>query len=160
MMYAKMVGSNGRVIAIEPSPGRAKILRKNILINRLKNVTVIEGALWSHPGETEFEFYGEGAPGFKLGDTVNQTKVRTYTIDQITSSLNIDRIDFLKMDIEGSECEALKDVVIPITGMGIETHVVNGENTMHPLNRILKGRNYSVRIWHRRDGLHILTAWL
>lgn len=160
IMYAKTVGTNGRVVAIEPSPERAKILNKNILINRLKNVTVIEGALWSSAGETEFEFYGLGAPGLKLGGTTHRTKVTTYTIDQIASSLNITKIDFLKMDIEGSECEALRDVITPIESMGVETHTIGGKNTVESLKKILTKREYSLAVHQRRDGLHILTAHL
>ncbi len=159
LLYAKSVGQKGRVIAIEASPERAAILRRNLAINHLDNVTVIVGALWNKIGEIELEFYAED--GLKVAEeSRNKTRVKTYTLDQIAQEFSLKAINFLKMDIEGSEYEVLKDTQVPIKGMGMETHTVNEVNTAYPIRKLLTERRYSVRIWERKDGLHILNAWL
>jgi FkbM family methyltransferase len=161
LMYSAMVGREGRVISVEPSPIRAAMLKRNVELNRLGNVTVVVGALWSSPGTIELEFYSPEIPGFKMTESGPlKATVKTHTIDQIASELGIDQIDFLKMDIEGGEYEVLKNTSIRIKAMGMETHIVNGENTVHPIMKLLRERGYSSYVQWRSGGLHILNALL
>jgi FkbM family methyltransferase len=46
LLSSRAVGWRGRVIAVEPDPTNAALLRENIRRNRLRNVTVIEAAAW------------------------------------------------------------------------------------------------------------------
>jgi FkbM family methyltransferase len=46
LLSARAVGSHGRVIAVEPDPDNAALLRENIRRNRLSNVTVVEAVAW------------------------------------------------------------------------------------------------------------------
>lgn len=45
IMEAKMTGPTGTVIGVEPSPANVDLLRKNIALNGLDNVTVLGGAV-------------------------------------------------------------------------------------------------------------------
>ena len=49
ILLSRWVGSSGRVIAVEPMPENVAILRRNIELNRLTNVTVIEKVVSSSP---------------------------------------------------------------------------------------------------------------
>src|SRR5919109_556910 len=46
LLSARAVGWRGRVIAVEPDPDNAALLRENIRRNRLHNVTVVQAAAW------------------------------------------------------------------------------------------------------------------
>lgn len=47
VMASYLVGESGRIIAVEPDPENLATLKKNIEINSLKNVEVVEKALFS-----------------------------------------------------------------------------------------------------------------
>ena len=99
---------NATIIAIEPESTNFKMLKKNTA--PYSNITAIRAALWKHNGEINLvdpdaRDYGyqtletpEIAPGYK-----GREIVPAMTLDRIMADLNIQRVDILKMDIEGSE---------------------------------------------------------
>jgi FkbM family methyltransferase len=107
------VGDEGRIIAVEPEPQNYACLLKNIAANRLHNVIPIRKMLWSRMEQLDLclsryfaahsaycdEFYNP------TGDTI---RVEADTLDNILEALGVHAVDFIKMDIEGSEIEALK----------------------------------------------------
>jgi FkbM family methyltransferase len=107
------LGRDGKIIAIEPEPRNYACLRKNVETNRLQNVIPIQRMLWSRKQQMSLflssnsashsvycdEFYG------LTGESIG---VEAEALDDILESLHIQAVDFIKMDIEGSEIEALK----------------------------------------------------
>jgi FkbM family methyltransferase len=53
VMASKLVGSRGRIVAIEPNSESAKRLERNIALNRLNNVTVYHAAVTGAPGNVK-----------------------------------------------------------------------------------------------------------
>src|SRR6266436_706615 len=51
LLASVLVGHTGRVVAFEPSPRNLAYLRRHLAMNRLNNVTVVEGAVYDHDGE-------------------------------------------------------------------------------------------------------------
>ena len=107
---AKIVGDEGRVIAIEPEPDNFALLLKNIRANELENVIPIQKGVWSKKDKLKLHlskypechsFYGTNNPNRLM-------VVEVDTLDNILRELGIKGVDFIKMDIEGSEIEALK----------------------------------------------------
>ena len=118
---AKIVGKEGLIIAIEPDSRNTRILKKNLSLNGCNNVTIINKAVWSTCGEIDYKKYAWSAVSavatlrpddiVEFGGkqtVVNVVKVPTTTIDDIVSDLGLNRLDLIKMDIEGSEIEAIK----------------------------------------------------
>jgi FkbM family methyltransferase len=107
------VGEEGRIIAIEPEPRNYACLRKNIEANRLNNVTAIQKMLWSRAQQLDLILSGNSASHSAYcdafyGSTGKSIPVEAETLDRILEDLGIRSVDFIKMDIEGSEIEALK----------------------------------------------------
>jgi FkbM family methyltransferase len=107
------LGEEGRIIAIEPEPRNFACLRKNIETNNLKNVAAIQKALWSQKQRLSIFISGNAAAHSVYHDafyssTSNSISVEADTLDDILQELDITSVDFIKMDIEGSEIEALK----------------------------------------------------
>ena len=107
---AKMLGSSGEVIAIEPEPNNIIILKKNIKLNDLRNVTVINKACFSKTGKMKLyldEFGGSGTHSL-IKKQSKKINVETDTLDNILKNLKIKNVDLIKIDVEGAETDVLK----------------------------------------------------
>ncbi len=108
LQLARLVGDNGKVFAIEPVPDTAKLLRKNLDANGYHNVSVHEVALGAEAGKLKLYLSHQSEwASFKskeLPDTY--IDVPLYTLDTLFGQEG--RIDYIKMDIEGYEIEAIK----------------------------------------------------
>lgn len=108
---AAAVGPSGRVIAIEAAPFLANSVRENVRLNQIKTVTVITAAAGDVAGDATLILprgghFGEFTLGNVSGDETFTVSVRR--IDDLLARCGIGNVDFIKMDIEGSEYRALK----------------------------------------------------
>ncbi|AUC96458.1 hypothetical protein QU42_31575 [Bradyrhizobium sp. UASWS1016] len=108
---ATAVGSSGNVIAIEAAPPHAQTIRDAAALNRLQNIEVVPAAVGSSEGAAiltlpEKGNYGMYTLGSVAGERSFQVPVRR--IDDIVAGR---RVDFIKIDIEGSEYQALLGAV-------------------------------------------------
>jgi FkbM family methyltransferase len=95
------------VIAIEPEPRNLACLRRNV--GSLQNVKIVNKAAWNCRGVLELHL--DPLPsGHSLifSKSKESVKVQADTLDNIISDLGIKKVDFIKMDIEGAELEALE----------------------------------------------------
>lgn len=153
---AKLVGDEGRVIAIEPELNNLRLLQRNIEANKLRNVVIIPKGVWSGRGklrlnvswnQTGHSFYQDDCYGTK--GTNDFEEVEVDSIDNILSELGIERVDFIKMDIEGAEIEALKGMNETLRDnnakLAIEVaHIVDGKSTDKVIVPQLKERGFEV----------------
>jgi len=112
---AKMIGQEGLVIAIEPNPLSYELLKKNLELNKITNVKMINRALYSSEGKIAFVCKSAGASSSYVYDIrkvlENDGKmifVEALTLDQVINLFGLKHIDWLKIDAEGSEVEILK----------------------------------------------------
>lgn len=105
--------TNGKVISFEPMSKMVELLEENISLNHFKNVQVCPFGL-SNKNDIamvhEVDDQHEGLGTFFLGDRKSKTAtgVELRTLDGVWDTLEINRLDFIKMDIEGSEFYALQ----------------------------------------------------
>lgn len=112
VIMAQATGPSGRVVSFEMMPDTASILRENVILNCLTNVTVIEAALSDRVGDTVTASVTEGMFGQasiaveqKLIGTTRRVDVQTTTLD--VSTQDLPAIALLKIDLEGAEVKAL-----------------------------------------------------
>ncbi len=104
----KIVGPSGRVISLEPEPINRKQLEANLKLNDVANCRVISLAAWSKTGE-ELGWYTEKSPDCcRIDEAGHSASVKTTTVDDLVNDLKLERLDWIKMDIEGAEIEALE----------------------------------------------------
>ncbi|MBV6434533.1 MAG: hypothetical protein IANPNBLG_04786 [Bryobacteraceae bacterium] len=101
-----------KAILVEPDPVNVECIRRNFAkeIAEGKVIVVPEGA-WSSRATLEFStgVANSGTGSFVLHEKGGAAiKVPVRPLDEILAQLGVDRIDYLKMDIEGAEREALK----------------------------------------------------
>jgi len=106
---AKAVGSEGRVIAIEPHPENFKTLIKNVRLNKLENVVALNIACWGDNQNLKL-FVGDttGHHGLKKNYGFGAISVTAKTLDTILREFKVKRVDFVKIDVEGSELEVFE----------------------------------------------------
>lgn len=162
--YSSIVGRTGRVIAIEPDYRCLGTLLKNTFDNRA-NIEVIPFGLWSSSTKLDFHYNpGWGMSTFLIPPewqgTPYYSPVSTDVkdFDCLLNELNIEHIDFIKMDIEGSEIEALRGMtktLVLTDALAIASYhkVMNGgKKTFSYVEKLLKDANFDVKIERGFDG--------
>ena len=114
---ARAVGGAGRVHAFEPSAESARRLRRSLELNGRENVTVNEAALAAEAGTRVLYGYGPGTASWSTlaprqipgtAEAARQAEVAAETLDDYAERTGIERIDVLKIDVEGGELDVLR----------------------------------------------------
>jgi len=100
---AKEVGKRGKVYTFEPVLENFEVLERNLTINGLKNVKALQLAVSDRVGRTDF--YGSS---IVPREDAQKTSVRTTNLDTFSNKENLERVDLINMDCDGSELSALK----------------------------------------------------
>jgi FkbM family methyltransferase len=109
----RMLRGGGRVLAIEPNPQMANRLRENIRLNGFRSIAVKQAAIGAVRGRAGRADTGadHGSVGFGALDGTGQPfagdGVEMLPLHDLLAEQGINRIDVLKIDIEGYEPEAL-----------------------------------------------------
>jgi len=117
LLAAKKVGAAGKVVAIEPNPQTCAELLWNRRANRLERVIeVVHLAVSETPGLVYFET----PPAANLGGSrqlradadasVERYVVASASMVQIVDRLGLQKIDVMKIDVEGAEPSVLASV--------------------------------------------------
>lgn len=111
LLFANQVKESGKVYSFEFIPGNLNIVYKNINLNpNLKNqVKIIEKPLWNESDKRMY--YMDRGPASKVSlDEFEgyENTVSTIAIDDFVEKEKLEKVDLIKMDIEGAEQYALK----------------------------------------------------
>ncbi len=112
---ARSVGAAGRVIAIEPAPRSAAALEATLAANALRQAEIFRCAIGDHDGQTEFAVpvvtsartdtgrarIGPGCTGYEA------LRVPLRRLESLAAELTLDRLDLIKIDVEGHERQVL-----------------------------------------------------
>ena len=112
ILAARKAGIDGKVYAIEPAPENFKILKRNIELNRLKNVILVNKAVGDINANASFFFAHPNDVRASLFPTLRPNEysvsVECITVDELLIG---ETVDVVKMDIEGGEPLALKGMM-------------------------------------------------
>ena len=118
---------NANVIAIEPEPSNFALLERNVRLNGLSNVALVAMAMTRRAGSLRLSV----APASNTGTSRvrsdrddrsigasqdGEVSVLGNTLDNLVQKLRLQRIDWLKIDVEGHEAVVLEggDVALRI----------------------------------------------
>ena len=111
LYFAHKSGMRGKVASFEFLPINLSVFRRNLQLNPglASRINVYENPVYSQ-GEQDLFVLSNGPGTRVVRDTADPSafKVQTLKIDDLVASGDFPRIDFIKMDIEGAELEALK----------------------------------------------------
>ncbi|MDW8083036.1 MAG: FkbM family methyltransferase [Sulfolobales archaeon] len=136
-----------RVYAVEPNPDSYELLKKNVQINNLQNkISTYNVAMCESEGYVDFIInerpdwsYVKSLPQAKItlrSRDRNVMKIRCVTIDDFCKHEDVDKLSYIRMDVEGYELNILRG------GKSILNNVERLFIEVHPLNMLRYG--YSV----------------
>ncbi len=105
-----------KVAAIDPSPRNAECLRRTFATEiEQGRVVVVEEGVWHEPSSMSMYIYDDSmldslilSSRSESRTAPTKTEVPLNTIDNIAAALDLDRVDFIKMDVEGAERNAIE----------------------------------------------------
>jgi FkbM family methyltransferase len=164
MLFGRLVGESGRVIAFEPDPVNAGRLRSNLELNKLSFVTVEQRALWSEPRQVTLNrfdpafgaWHSLGTPALQhpfrkreIARPVDHVDVQATTLDAYCGAAHIGHIRLLKLDLEGAEPDALDGAVGLLDRKAIDTILF--EVSLPQLSALRHGPDEAIRMLHEHD---------
>jgi FkbM family methyltransferase len=111
LYFADRVGPEGRVYAFEFSPDSLGVLQGNLRLNEqlAERVEIVPEALWDRVGESiAFGELGQLTSLTAPRTDANDGRVVTTTLDEWVERAGIERVDLIKLDVEGAELRVLK----------------------------------------------------
>ena len=106
---ARRVAPTGTVWAVEPDPGNCSLLERNLLANRVHNVTVVRTALWSSAGTKKLYLRDDHHADHRLWDPGDHRPAITVPTARLDDLLPEDEpVRLVKLDLQGAEGEAIQ----------------------------------------------------
>ncbi len=160
LLMSEKVGEDGKVFAIEPSERDFLRLVDNVSLNELSNVSVYRLAISDKSGNVKISIAPEERSSLNTLGTAFSNKgieelrtedVISTTLDKFVKQEEINKIDVIKMDIEGSEFKALKgaresiEKYRPALIVGVNKNSLNASgSSVEDIMSMLKALRYKV----------------
>jgi FkbM family methyltransferase len=143
LYFAHKVGSAGRVFAFEFLPSNLEIVKANCGLNKLltERITIVPHPVWQKSNEVVY-FDCDRGPATSISQEVaspERAHALTVTIDEVVEKERPERVDLIKMDIEGAELQALE----------------GGERTIRKYRPKL-----AISVYHRADDLIVIPQYI
>jgi len=156
-LYAALnCSSDSRIICLEPSKSNYTNLTENINLNGLRNVHMINKAVLSKAGMETLYIYSPANNSIlsEYENIINKRSqksesIKVVTLPQIIDKFELDKIDFLKLDCEGSEYDILygleSSVYEKIKVISLEFHDLNDpKKSGHSLALFLTKQGFNI----------------
>ncbi len=153
LLGSKQVGEKGYVLAFEPLAENIEAIKPQLLLNSVLNCTVVEAAISDFIGEVSL-WEGPDTSTAHIGTREFEKKavksVKSITLDEFVRTSR--QPNFIKMDIEGAEIQALRGADTLLSGPNpprflIELH---GEKVGQQVVEILEKAGYHLYTLERK----------
>ena len=109
LLFARLAGSNGQVVAFEPLHVNARQVSETCALNAMANVAVVEKAVSDSTETQVFRLGNDDKQGSLVGIGCEDGTVMEVACTTLDAFLDHARHpDFVKIDIEGAESRALR----------------------------------------------------
>lgn len=113
LLLARSAGPTGRVYCFEPDALMASALRRNLAANGITQAEVFEQAVGAATGTATLQRNSVNSGDNRLGTTTGtpfHSDLTVVPVCALQDALQGRRLDFIKMDVQGWEGEALRGV--------------------------------------------------
>jgi FkbM family methyltransferase len=110
LALSTLVGTNGHVVAVEPMRHALEVLHRNISINDADNVHVEPVGVGRTKARAVLHHHSDPSRASlgQMDEDGRTEEIEITTLDEIVDRLGLERVDYVKLDIEGSEFDALE----------------------------------------------------
>ncbi|MFH0737104.1 MAG: FkbM family methyltransferase [Candidatus Micrarchaeota archaeon] len=152
-VFAAKKAEEGRVFSFEPVPGNFEMLKRNLGYNRLDNVSASPKAVSGRSGKktmylTSHDTFSHSSIESLVPDMNGKIEADAISLEDIFKENKLDKIDFLKIDCEGSEYEILSrtplSVFKKIHKISMEYHEFDEGHDLKTLKAYLESAGYSI----------------
>ena len=147
--YFKWLYPNSRIIGFEPHPAVYEVAKDNIERNQMKDVRLVNAALASVDGKAElYAIENDKSSTLTRRLFIKGLNPESVVVDTVRLSNYLDeKVDFLKLDIEGTEQFVLEEIegcLGLVDRMFIEFHYTYGDdsNRLAPLLALLDRNDF------------------
>jgi FkbM family methyltransferase len=150
LLYFSNLFPDSEIYGFEADPLIFNLCNKNLIKNKIKNVKLINKAVWKN--NNGIKFYSDGNDGGRINTTSINENTKEHEMSSIRLHdflLSFEKIDFLKIDIEGAEYDVLldcKDILSHIDNIFIEYHCDFSSQKLNIILDILSNNNFSYHI--------------
>lgn len=137
-IYASVLNPQSQIIALEPEPNNYKLLKENLKLNNLKNITPIQSALITDNKSSTKLYLSKNTHNHSTNKPTNQSTpitVPAINLERLMKEHKIKKIGLLKMDIEGAEFKIISNIQYPIFN-----HIKNLVLEYHPAPHKVQGK--------------------
>ncbi len=107
LRMSRAIGQGGKVYAFEPVPSIFALLRENIALNNATNIIPVPMALADRKGTARMSVAGRGSSLFRHLSS-QFVEVPLTTLDAFCEEEEIERVDAIKIDVEGAELTVIR----------------------------------------------------
>jgi FkbM family methyltransferase len=148
LIYSKLVGKKGKVLAFEPNKYAFDLLVKHMKINASKNIIALNKAVWSKNTTIKMKYEDKISLDRVFNKNSNNVySVKAVTIDNVTKKFSLKKVNLIKIDVEGSEIEVLRGGIKTLREFKpkliVEVHEWLGIKK-HKIERMLKKLNFKL----------------
>jgi FkbM family methyltransferase len=155
---SQLVGTTGKIICFEPTPGTFAILKRTLKLNHCDNVLPIQAAVADKEGKATF--YVGNTAGCNSNSLVeNKSKeelsaydVQLVTIDSIVAQYSF-KPELIKIDAEGAELDVLKGglktfrELKPVLILGLHPSFIKQKgDSLEAIWDLLKSQQYEITL--------------
>src|SRR5260370_226840 len=108
LILSHLVGQSGRVVGFEPIDFTIRKARRNLELNNVINVTLVNEAVGDSLGKVSVCQEGDNRSGKAFVTKNGDRLVPQTTVDACMERFGLRRLDFLKADVEGYEMHVLR----------------------------------------------------
>ena len=140
-----------RILAVEPATENVILLKRNT--GPYRRVDALQAAVWSHPTQLSVANPDDAVNAFRMTESADekraQAQIPALTVAQLVARLGCERLDLLKMDVEGAEAEILRGAaewLDRVNVLVVELHDRLARGCGEALCGALHGRHFQMEI--------------
>ena len=133
------------VVAIEPDPTNYALLRRNVRLNKLDNIVVVNAAVGGRQERQRTKRYWR-----------KELTAQVRTIKSLVCELGLECVNFMKINVEGDEVEVIEGA----EGMDVK-HIVleyHGESVRTQVEHLLRRKGYAMTVRQRKNDKGYICA--
>jgi FkbM family methyltransferase len=161
-LMCRLVGSTGRVYAVEADPHTFRCLKQRRDLNDLDNATPIHAAITDRTGEVIISSEGHHL-GHRLVAEGPGHRVKGVTFDELVFEHGVDRVDLLKINIEGAERRAFEGMcesIGRVRNIAVSCHDFIGYPTSEYVRSFLADRGFRISNRRADDDRDWARSWI